>query len=175
MFPPAGHAIPVSSSGRLRDSPLQLADQDVLNAVLCARPEPGRILALEHRLAPEPPFPGLRLRGGDALGCAYDDGSEPYALHHLGPKPWLAPMRDGPYSRLLARLLLGPGIEVKVPEADYRCACGGARGRRQPGLAGLQDRFRSSVREPLSWRIGAWAEALRGRLTRSAGATEGSG
>jgi hypothetical protein len=157
-------------------SPLQLADQDVLNAVLCARPEPDRILTLEHRLAPEPPFPGLRLLGDGALGCAYHDGSEPYALHHLGPKPWLLPMRDGPYARLLARLLLGPGIQVKVSEADVplRLRTGLVAGASRR-LAGLQDRFRSSIREPLSWRVGARAEALRDRLTGSAGAAEGSG
>jgi hypothetical protein len=118
----------------------------------------------------------LRLLGGDGLGCAYDDGSQPYVLHHLGPKPWLAPMRDGPYSRLLARLLLGPGVQVKVPEADVplRLRQGLLAGASRR-LAGLQDRFRSSVREPLSWRVGARAEALRNRLAGSAGAAEGSG
>jgi hypothetical protein len=160
----------------LASSPLQLADQDVLNAVLCTRTEPDRILTLEHGLAPEPPFPGLRLLGDQGLRCAYDDGSEPYVLHHLGPKPWLVPMRDGPYSRLLTRLLLGPGIEVRVPEADLplrlREGFLAGAGRR---LAGLQDRFRSSVREPVSWRIGARAGALRDRLTGSAGTAEGSG
>jgi hypothetical protein len=155
-------------------SPLQLADQDVLNAVLCARPEPDRVLTLEHALAPEPPFPGLRLLDDDALGCAYDDGSEPYVLHHLGPKPWLTPMRDGPYSRLLGRLLLGPGIEVRVSEADVplRLRKGLLAGTSRK-LAGLQDRFRSSVREPLSWRVGARVEALRGRLAGRAGTAEG--
>jgi hypothetical protein len=160
----------------LASSPLQLADQDVLNAVLCTRTETDRILTLEHGLAPEPPFRGLRLLSGEGLRCAYDDGSEPYVLHHLGPKPWLAPMRDGPYSRLLTRLLLGPGIEVRVPEADVpmrlRKGFIAGAGRR---LAGLQDRFRSSVREPLSWRVGAQAGALRDRLRGSAGTAEGSG
>jgi hypothetical protein len=157
-------------------SPLQLADQDVLNAILCTRTEPDRILTLEHGLAPEPPFPGLRLRGDDALGCAYDDGSEPYVLHHLGPKPWLVPTRDGPYSRLLTRLLLGPGIEVRVSEADVplRLRKGLLAGTSRK-LAGLQDRFRSSVREPFSWRLGARAGALRDHLTQGAGKAEGSG
>jgi len=173
--PPGESRDPREFFRTVASSPLQLADQDVLNAVLCARPEPDRVVTLDHRLAPEPPFAGLRLLGDDALGCAYEDGSQPYALHHLGPKPWLAPMRDGPYSRLLARLLLGPGIELKVPEADVplrlrKGLLAGASRR----LAGLQGRFRSSVREPLSWRIGTRAESLRGRRSQSAGAAEGS-
>jgi hypothetical protein len=157
-------------------SPLQLADQDVLNAVLSTRTEPDRLVTLEHGLAPEPPFQGLRLFGDDALGCAYRDGSEPYVLHHLGPKPWLVPMRDGPYSRLLARLLFGPGIEVRVSEADVplRLRKGLLAGASRK-LAGLQDHFRSSIREPLTRRVGARAEALRDRATGSAGTAEGSG
>jgi hypothetical protein len=156
-------------------SPLQLADQDVLNAVLCTRPS-DRTLRLEHSLAPEPPFRGVRLLGGQVLRCAYGDGSEPYVLHHLGSKPWLVPMRDSPYSRLLSRLLLGPGIEMRVPEAEVplRLRQGFLAGAGRM-LAGLQDRFRSSVREPLSWRVGSRAEALRDRLTRGAGTVERSG
>jgi hypothetical protein len=156
-------------------SPLQLADQDVLNAVLCTRPS-DRTLRLEHSLAPEPPFPGLRMLDDQELRCAYGDGSEPYVLHHLGAKPWLVPMRDSPYSRLLSRLLLGPGIELRVPEAEVplRLRQGFLAGAGRM-LAGLQDRFRSSVREPLSWRVGSRAEALRDRLTRGAGTVEGSG
>jgi hypothetical protein len=156
-------------------SPLQLADQDVLNAVLCTRPS-DRTLRLEHGLAPEPPFQGLRLRDGQTLRCVYDDGSEPYVLHHLGAKPWLVPMRDSPYSRLLARLLLGPGVEVNVSEPDVplRLRNGPLAGASRR-LAGLQDRFRSSVRQPLSWRLGARVEAVRDRFARGAGTAEGPG
>ena len=37
------------------------------------------------------------------LRCAYDDGVEPYALHHVARKPWLAATRWNVYSRLVAR------------------------------------------------------------------------
>jgi hypothetical protein len=157
-------------------SPLQLADQDVLNAVLCARPESERIVALEHRLAPEPPFAGLVLRDDHGPGCAYDDGTEPYVLHHLGPKPWLVPMRESPYSRLLARLLRGPDVAIEVPETNLplRLRQGPLAGISRK-LAGVRHRFRMSVREPLSWRVGATVGALRDRRTRGPDTAEGQG
>jgi hypothetical protein len=157
-------------------APLQLGDQDVLNAVLAARPDPERTVTLEHRLAPEPPFAGLRLLDADALGCVHEDGTEPYVLHHLGPKPWLVPMRESPYSRLLTRLLVGPGLAIEVPEADVplRLRQGLMAGASRT-LAGLRHRFRASVREPLAWRVGAGTGALRDRLTRGAGPAQGPG
>ena len=82
-------------------------EQDVLNAILCTRVDPDRVDALENRLAPNPPFAGLRLADEATLRCQYADGTEPYVLHHFHRKPWLAPMYHGLFSRLLARLLLG--------------------------------------------------------------------
>ena len=103
---------------RARDPayPFLYADQDVLNAVLHTASEPDRLVALEHRLAPVPPFAGLRLRDAETLRCSYADGAEPYVVHHFDRKPWLEPMYHGLFSRLLARLLLGPGIAIRVPE-----------------------------------------------------------
>jgi len=151
--------------GTIADSPLQLADQDVLNAVLCTRPQPDRIVPLEHALAPDPPFAGVRVVDQRALKCATRDGSPPYLLHHLGAKPWLVPMRDSPYSRLLGRLLVGPGVDVRVPEGEVpvrlRSGLLAAAGRR---VAGLEGRLRAA-RGPLSWRLAA----LRGRVTGDAG------
>jgi hypothetical protein len=100
----------------VRDYPFLYADQDLLNAVLRATPDRDRLLALEHRLAPTPPFEGLRLLDEVEARCAYGDGVEPYLLHHYHRKPWLVPVYHGIYSRLLARFLLGPGITVRVPE-----------------------------------------------------------
>ena len=156
------------------NSPLGLADQDVLNAVLCTRPAGDRVVALEHDLAPEPPFPGLRVTDDDGLRCATEDGAEPYLLHHLGAKPWLVPMGHSPYSRLLARLLIGPAIEVRVSagEVPVRLRTGLLAGAAR-NLAGLQGRLRS-LRDSLSWRFSSGA-GLRGFLTRSAGRTERSG
>jgi hypothetical protein len=147
--------------------PFGLADQDVLNAVLCSRPADGRVEILDHGLAPEPPFAGIRVVDGERLGCAARDGTEPYLLHHLGAKPWLVPMGDGPYSRLLSRLLVGPGLEIRIPEADVplrlRNGPSSAAARR---LAGLQGRLRS-VRDSLSWRLGSGAGQGPGRAESS--------
>jgi hypothetical protein len=90
-------------------------EQDVLNAILCTRVDPDRVDALENRLAPNPPFAGLRLADEATLRCEYADGTQPYALHHFHRKPWLAPMYHGLFSRLLARLLLGPDVVLRPP------------------------------------------------------------
>ena len=62
--------------------PFRFLDQDVLNAVLCARVEPARPLTLGAELAPNQPYRGLRIVDERRLRCAYDDGVEPYVLHH---------------------------------------------------------------------------------------------
>jgi hypothetical protein len=155
-------------------APFVTLDQDALNAVLSSHQvDAGRVIALEHRLAPEPPFPELALIDTDTLHCAYSDGIEPYALHHLGPKPWIAPMRENLYSRLLVRLLAGRDTALRVPTSvlPLRLREGplGGAGRT---VAGVQDRLRSSVGEPLSWRIGsrldAWAATAKRGRDRSA-------
>jgi hypothetical protein len=63
-----------------------------------------------------PPFKGIRLRDAESLRCTLPDGAEPYLLHHFARKPWIEPMYHGVFSRLLARLLIGPGIAIRVPE-----------------------------------------------------------
>jgi hypothetical protein len=52
------------------------------------------------------------------LRCAYEDGVEPYLLHHFSAKPWLKPTPEGIYTQLLRRLLLGPELAIRVPEHD---------------------------------------------------------
>ena len=47
--------------GTSRDDPFYYLDQDVFNALLSTEPWRERLAALEHRLVPFPPFPGLRL------------------------------------------------------------------------------------------------------------------
>jgi hypothetical protein len=104
-----------------RDDPgyaFRYPEQDVLNAILCTRVPADRVVALDNRLAANPPFRGLRIRDERALRCAYRDGVAPYVLHHFHRKPWLEPMRHGVYSRLLARLLLGEDVAVRVPESE---------------------------------------------------------
>ena len=96
--------------------PFLYADQDVLNAILCTRIAPDRITSLEHRLAANPPFDGLRMIDERTLRCVYADGEEPYVLHHFERKPWLVPIRHGLYSRLLSRLWLGSDVALRLPE-----------------------------------------------------------
>jgi hypothetical protein len=95
---------------------LLYADQDVLNAILAARVEAERMIVLDPRLAPVPPFEGLRVVDERSLRCAYDDGVEPYVVHHFIVKPWLEPTHHGVYSRLLRRLLIGDDVAIRVPE-----------------------------------------------------------
>jgi hypothetical protein len=99
--------------GRLSD-PLYFGDQDVLNAILAARFERDEIMMLEHRLAPMPPFRGLRLIDQQHLVCRYADGAQPFLLHHTIAKPWLNATRTTAYSLLLSRLLLAPDVPVRL-------------------------------------------------------------
>jgi hypothetical protein len=127
-------------------------DQDVFNAVLASPTEPARSVALDYRLAPTPPFEGLRIVSPADSRCAYGDGSEPYAVHHHGPKPWLGPVPSSVYSRLLARHLLGDGLAIRVPR-------GAVPRRLRPGLAGSLARAPVDARD----RLGL---LLRNRLPR---------
>jgi hypothetical protein len=98
--------------------PFFYMEQDVLNAILASRVERDRVVALPHRLVPNPPFPGLRRPNEATLRCAYRDGTEPYALHHFAVKPWLEPTFYSPYSRLLRRLLIRADVPVRVREGE---------------------------------------------------------
>jgi hypothetical protein len=95
--------------------PLYYLDQDVLNAVAYARLAPDEIVPLRPRLAPIPPFDGVRLLDERRLRCVNPDGSEPYALHHCFRKPWLVPVRTNVYTRLLTRLLLSDDLPIRLP------------------------------------------------------------
>ena len=148
----------------VRDYPLLYADQDVLNAILATRVEPDRVDALDNRLAATPPFRGLRIVDEGALRCAYRDGAEPYAVHQYVRKPWLERTYHGIYSRLLARLLLGADLQIRVPEAEVPL-------RMRTGLRARAERTRVNAADYLRWHIGdllprpigARVEALRRR------------
>jgi hypothetical protein len=101
-----------------RDYAFLYGDQDVLNAILGSRVERDRIVALENRLAPNPPFEGLRVIDHQTLLCAHRDGTEPYALHNFYRKPWLVRTRSNPYSRLLTRAVLGPDVMLRLDPAE---------------------------------------------------------
>ena len=90
--------------GGSESHPHYFADQDLLNALLCTRFD-GRVARLERRLAPFPPFDSVELAYGDRTLCTYADGVAPFALHHTGRKPWLAPVPANAYSRLFTMLV----------------------------------------------------------------------
>jgi hypothetical protein len=98
------------------DYPFHYADQDLLNAILAARVPSDRIEIMDGRLVATIPFEGLRVDGGDLPRCRYEDGTEPYVIHHVLPvKPWLEPTPEGAYSRLLRRSLAGADVAVRLP------------------------------------------------------------
>ena len=125
---------------------LLYADQDVLNAILAARVEEDRIVALDPRLAPVPPFDGLGVVDEAGLRCAYDDGVEPYVVHHFIVKPWLEPTHDGVYSRLLRRLLVSDDVAVRVPDEMIPL-------RLRRGPLAYAERMRVNARERLRFHL----------------------
>jgi hypothetical protein len=132
--------------------PFLLGDQDLLNAILATQVDPERVVELESRLEAVPPFPGLRVLDERALKCAYEDGTEPYVLHHFLSKPWWEPTVSGVYTQLLVRLLRGSDVAVRVPEREFPLHL-------RPGLLAAAERW---CRGPLSER----ARALRDRVAR---------
>jgi hypothetical protein len=101
------------------EHPWCFVDQDILNAILCAEPNPERVESLDARFTATIPFTGVRVVDEATLQCAYDDGTQPYALHHVFPvKPWLEPTIPGVYSQLLERLLRSSDVAVQVPKRE---------------------------------------------------------
>ena len=145
------------------DYPFLYLDQDVLNAIIAARVDSERMTVVENRLAPNPPYRGVRVVDAEALRCAYDDGVEPYVLHQYVRKPWLEPTLDTPYSRLLRRLLGGSGLTVRVPEEMVpRHVRGGVIGAvaRGVGAARAWTRWHLPERlpDPIGARMTSWFE-----------------
>jgi hypothetical protein len=146
--------------------PFLYRDQDVLNAILCTRAEPDRIVDLDHRLAPNQPFRRLRVVDEETLRCSYPDGTEPYVLHQYLRKPWLEPMYHGIYSRLLSRLLLGPDVAISLPQSAVPLRMrNGALARLERKRVDLQDLVRWHVRDVIPEWVGARVGGLRHRRT----------
>jgi hypothetical protein len=137
------------------EHPWCFADQDVFNAVLSVEAAPEQLQTLDPRLTAAPPFTGVSVLDEQTLRCAYEDGTEPYALHHVFPvKPWHEPTIPGVYSQLLTRLLHGEDVAVRVPNRELpphmrSGLLAAARNWRRGGLSArarsFRDRFR---REP---------------------------
>jgi hypothetical protein len=124
--------------------PLSYVDQDVLNAVIAARAGPDRVKVLDPRLAPVPPFRRLRIADLGTLRCEFDDGLEPYVIHHFIVKPWLDRVYHGVYSRLLARLLIGDDVAIRVPREELPL-------RLRDGLVAGIERHRINVIDLARW------------------------
>lgn len=131
------------------DDPFYFYDQDVLNAVIASQLPADALVALPHRLAPHPPFAGLELVDRDALRCRYRDGTEPFLLHHVLAKPWLASTRASIYDVLLRRVLLGRDVPLRLDPDELPL-------RLCEGVLGSLDRARAD--------LVARARAQRGRL-----------
>jgi hypothetical protein len=97
--------------------PFYYLDQDVLNALLATYPIEA-IELLDHRLAPFPPFAGVRIVHEELLRCSYDDGVEPFALHHTARKPWISATRWSVYSQLLSRVVLGDDVALRLSRKE---------------------------------------------------------
>lgn len=132
------------------DNPFYFPDQDVLNALLASNFSAGELAILDHALAPHPPFEGISVVDPDAVRCAYEDGQEPYVLHHvLQQKPWLAATKPCAYSVLLPRLWVGRDVAIRLASED------------------LPHRFRSGARAGIARAYAAAAARLhhvRGQL-----------
>ena len=149
------------------DYPFLYGDQDVLNGIVHSdRVEPGRLVALDHRLAPTPPFGRLKVVDERTLRCRYRDGAEPYVVHHFATKPWLEPTFHGAYSRLLRRALIEPDVTVSAPmEVLPRRLQTGPRAYLDRKRVNLAERWRFWVREPFEERIIARVRTRGSRLS----------
>jgi hypothetical protein len=156
---------PAVADAAVADYPFFYADQDLLNAILATRVGADRFEPLDSTLVALPPFEGLTVVDEGSLRCAYEDGTEPDAVHHHTSKPWLEPTYHGVYSRLLRRTLIGPDLAVRVPERDLPLRLRrGWRAFAARARVNARERVRWHVREPLRDRV----RALRGHAAGDA-------
>jgi hypothetical protein len=129
------------------EDPFFFPDQDVLNAVLAAEIDRERLVVLDRRLEAIPPFEGLRVVDEARLRCSYEDGLEPFAVHHVASKPWLETTPYGVYTQLFLRVLLGRDVAIRLRQRDLpRHLRMGVRGRVGRVLGGALGRTRSRAR-----------------------------
>jgi hypothetical protein len=131
-------------------------EQDVLNAILSSRPDPGRVERLPSAQAATPPYTGLSVSDLETLRCAYRDGTEPYVIHQFVRKPWLERMHHSVYSQLLARLLCGDDVAIRVPEAEVPH-------RLRRGVGPSLERAALSARDLSRWYASEAVRRMRGR------------
>jgi hypothetical protein len=136
------------------EDPFYFPDQDALNAILASsRVRPDQVRVLENALAPNPPFPGVRVVDAERLRVVCDDGREPFGLHHIQRKPWLSALGATPYSQLLPRLWLAADLPVRVDVREvplrYRPGWTGAAGARYASGYAAAERTRTAIRRRL--------------------------
>jgi hypothetical protein len=79
-------------------------------------------------------------------------------VHNILPaKPWLKPMFDGVYSRLLKRCLIGPDLAIRVPPGRLPL-------RFRDGALAAAERRRIAAVVRLGWHAGMRLDQLRERL-----------
>ena len=93
------------------DSPFYFADQDLTNAYLMTD-DSADVVRLDGGFSPVPPFAGVRRTQG--LRCVGPSGEEPYLLHHILAKPWLASTRNNLYAQLLRRVLWDRDAAIRL-------------------------------------------------------------
>jgi hypothetical protein len=129
------------------EEPFFFPEQDVLNAVLAAELDRERLVVLDRRLEAIPPFEGLRIADVGTLRCSYEDGLEPYAVHHLASKPWLETTPYGVYTQLFLRVLLGRDVAIRLRPRDLPPHLRiGVRGRVSRMFEGALGRIRTRAR-----------------------------
>ncbi|HEY8647520.1 MAG TPA: nucleotidyltransferase family protein [Gaiellaceae bacterium] len=148
--------------------PFFFLDQDVLNALLASpRFRPEQIQVLDHCVAPNPPFAGLRVLDEQRLRVVRDDGADPFALHHIQRKPWLSPLAPNVYSQLLPRLWFDPDLPLRLAPSQvplrFRPGRAGALGSRCTAARVAVDRARPrlGIRPKLARRLQHRAAAAR--------------
>ncbi len=145
------------------DYPFLYPEQDVLNAILSTSIPEEQIVSLANRLAPNPPYEGLRIVDEALLRCRHPDGVEPFVLHQFVRKPWLEPMYHGIYSRLMARLLLGGDVAIKLsPQSVPRRMRNGARAGAERMIVNATDLGRWYLTERLPRWVKGRSAAARG-------------
>jgi hypothetical protein len=97
------------------EHPLYFADQDVFNALLASLVPASAVVTLPFDYAPHWPFGGVSIVDARSLACRSRGGLQPFLLHNILNKPWLVPTRRTVYSDLLARLLSGDDLAVRIP------------------------------------------------------------
>jgi hypothetical protein len=153
------------------DDPFYFADQDVLNAVVAATLDDDQLLVLDHRLAPHPPFAGLRVLDADRLVCSYADGERPFLLHHTLAKPWLKATKSTIYSRLLPRVLLAADVALRLEKKQLPLRLReGALATVDAGRATLQAALLTEARRQLG-KLGVRTRLRARRENRRAGET----